>query len=235
MTTIPIEDLVRLPVGSFTMPEDAERLPGQQIVVTAFLIRHPRGVFLFDTGIGHHPDADRIYSPVRRPLDELLAGHGLGRSDVRLIANCHLHVDHGGGNHLFPGTPIFAQKSEHDAAYAEDYTATDQVADFPDARFELLDGEADPLPGIRIVPTPGHVPGHQSLVVETKRGRVILAGQAFNSASDFAVAHHANLLDRQGERHGSYPEWIGRFHEFDPWRVLFAHDLAIWERPGPAT
>lgn len=92
-------------------------------------------------------------------------------------------------------------------------------------------GEAEIAPGVRVVPTPGHVPGHQSLVVETRRGRVILAGQAFRTASDFAVAQYSRELDRRAEDHGPYPDWLRRLEAFDPRQVLFAHDSAQWRRP----
>lgn len=223
-------DIVRLHMGHFTMPEDS-RLPNVRVVVSAFLIRHPQGLFLFDTGIGEgHEGAEQMYHPERRSLDSALREAGAAVAEISLLANCHLHFDHSGGNFRFPKVPIFAQTREHSAAHDPDYTLTEKVADFAGATFELIDGDARPLPGITIVPTPGHVPGHQSLVVETRRGRVILAGQAMDEATEYSRAHFAWQLERAGRAHQPYPEWVERFGEFDPWRVLFAHDTAIWER-----
>lgn len=223
-------DVIRLHLGHFTRPPDAP-LPGARIVVSAFLIRHPRGLFLFDTGIGEgHARAEALYHPERVPLDDALAAAGARVADIRMIANCHLHFDHGGGNFRFPKVPILAQAREVAAARQPDYTLPDKVVDFAGAAFELIDGDAEPWPGITVVPTPGHVPGHQSLVVETRRGRLILAGQATQDASEYARARYAHELDRVGRAHQPYPEWIERFAAFDPWRVAFAHDLAIWER-----
>lgn len=213
------------------MADDSPRLPGARIVVTAFLIRHPEGLFLFDTGIAEgHPEAEALFRPERRSLDDALASAGAHIGDVRIVANCHLHADHSGGNHRFPKVPIFAQEREHAAAQTPNYTVPDRVADFSGATFELIDGDATPLPGITVIPTPGHVPGHQSLVVETKEGRVILAGQAMNDASDYARARYAWQLEQAGRPHPPYPAWVDRFARYDPWRVLFAHDVAIWER-----
>lgn len=239
-------DIQRLHLGHYTMPAPApgeaardpkramemSRLSGQQIVITGFLIRHSRGPFLFDTGFGKtENETTRHLGTVRRDVVEALAAQQVKVAELKAIANCHLHFDHGGGNFNFPGTTILAQKAEIQLAHKEGHTFPEDVIDFPDARFEAIEGDAEPLPGIRIIPTPGHTAGHQSLVVETKQGRVILAGQAHNFTTDFALAAFARELAFRGEPHADYPAWMDRFAELDPWRVLFAHDYAIWERP----
>lgn len=83
-----------------------------------------------------------------------------------------------------------------------------------DAGYVLLDGESEPLSGIHVVPTPGHVDGHQSLVVECADGSVVLAGQSHEHASDWSSA------DPSG--------WLARLLSFDPRRVVFAHDDEEW-------
>jgi glyoxylase-like metal-dependent hydrolase (beta-lactamase superfamily II) len=219
----------RLHIGHVTAP-DGHPLAGKLVVISAFLIEHKDGMFLFDTGIGvGTPELDAYYKTVRRDILDVLADAGAEPADVRLIANCHLHFDHSGGNIRFPKVPIFTQKTEFELANEPDYTLPEQVYDFEGATFELFEGEAEPMPGIRIIPTPGHTAGHQSVVVDTEQGRVVLAGQAVDRASDYAAV-------RYGWRRGTdAPEWIERFESFDPVRVLFAHDLAIWERAqGPA-
>jgi glyoxylase-like metal-dependent hydrolase (beta-lactamase superfamily II) len=222
--------------GSYTIPADRPN-PGERIVVTAFVIEHPRGVFLFDTGFSPEPKKMvDLYRPVvMRPIDEALRAVGHGIADVTLIANCHFHADHAGGNRFFARTPIFVQKRE--VAHSRDdpdYTYLPHVAEFSGATLEEIEGEAEPWPGIRIVPTPGHSPGHspghQSLVVETKEGRVVLAGQAANFSSDYARHRYSHELALAGEPHGAYPDWIARLGELDPWRVYFAHDHVVWER-----
>lgn len=207
-------------------------------MVCAYAIRHPRGVLLWDTGIGSSPEVDELLAPVRWPLEAQLRTVGVERAEVKVVGNCHLHFDHAGGNALFPGVPILAQRAEHAAAVAvEDYTLPG-IADFSGAAYQLLDGDAPVWDGIRVLPTPGHTDGHQSLVVETRQGRVVLAGQAFSTASDYARAHLAKELHQAGyadagagaDDRSGYPPWMDVVEALDPWRVLFAHDLATWER-----
>jgi len=219
-------------MGHYTMPSGGP-MAGERIVVTAFLIEHPRGHFLFDTGFS--PEPARLiarFAPVEmRPLHEALRACGCVVADVQLIANCHLHPDHAGGNRHFSGAPIFVQRRELEHARTDaEYTHLPHVTDFPGAQLEVLDGDAEPWPGIRIIPTPGHSPGHQSLAVETKEGRIVLAGQALPFSSDYARDLYSHQLALAGLPHGPYPEWVARFAEIDPWRVLFAHDRALWQR-----
>ena len=237
MATAAMSRIRPLHTGHYTMPASDTRFPNDRIIVRAFLIEHPQGLFLMDTGFS---PADRAaletFAPVQiRPIRSVLAEAGVNAEDVRQIANCHFHSDHSGGNHEFPGVPIFVQRAEVAHLRATpDYSHAPSVADFPGATLEEIDGDAEPLPGIRIIPTPGHSPGHQSLVVETTGGRVILAGQALNFTSDYARQRYSLELALRGEPHGPYPQWVERFQQLDPWRVYFAHDTATWQRGGDA-
>jgi N-acyl homoserine lactone hydrolase len=97
-------------------------------------------------------------------------------SRVAVVVNTHLHFDHCGGNRLFPGLPIHVQRRElEDARTKEDYTVREWV-DFPGATYVEHDGEAEILPGVRLLPAPGHSDGHQVVVVETDEGPVVLGG-----------------------------------------------------------
>ena len=231
---IDAKDIIRIRTGFAVLSEeDRGSHPGERLMMCAYVIRHPKGVFLFDTGIGSHPTVDDQYELVRWDLDDQLAGVGLARSDVVAVANCHLHFDHAGGNSRFPGIPIVTQGVEHETALStEDYTIPG-IAEFPGARYELVDGEAPIWPGLTVLPTPGHTAGHQSLVVETRQGRVVLAGQSFTWASEYAQARLSQELDHAGYGGWSdYPGWMDLVDALDPWRILFAHDVASWER-GP--
>jgi N-acyl homoserine lactone hydrolase len=229
-------DITRLDLGYFTMPDrPGDPLSGQPIVVCAYLVRHPRGLFLWDTGLARaDEETEAIYHSVPWPIAGQLRRLGVRTEEIRAVANCHLHFDHSSGNHHFANRPIFAQQAEYAAAHQPDYTLP-IVVEFPGATFELLDGEAEVWPGLTVIPTPGHTDGHQTLIVDTDDGRVALAGQSFNTTSEFAAAEVGWQLHEHGwPQPGTYPDWMDRLEAYDPQRVLFAHDVAIWQRGEPA-
>jgi N-acyl homoserine lactone hydrolase len=221
--------VTRLLVGGFLAPESVA--PGERVIVNAWLVRHPEAILLVDTGIGAHlPEGDlRELRFLRTPIIEALGGIGVAPEAVDMIINCHLHVDHAGGNVHFRGTRILVQPAELAAARDPEYTIPEDI-DLEAGRYEAHEGEHEPLPGIRVVPTPGHSPGHQSVSVETDAGRLLLAGQSFRQASDFARAVTAYRLDREGYEHApTYPDWLPRLLALEPYRVAFGHDHAIWQ------
>lgn len=224
--------LRRLDLGWFVRP-GAETGDGEPRVEPAlcYLVRRGDDLVLFDTGIGTaDPETDAHYRPYRRPLEAALAGAGVAAADISLVVNCHMHFDHIGGNPLFPGTPIVVQSAELSAARGGGHSP-EHLVGFPGARYEELSGEAEVLPGVWVVPTPGHTAGHQSLVVRRADGTVVLAGQTHTSASAFAAAQLAAVAVGDGARPPlpAPDPWVARLLAFDPRRILFAHDAAVWE------
>jgi len=115
-----------------------------------YLVEHPDGLLLMDTGMGAHAEVDAHYRPRRRSLRTALADVGVRVEDVTLVVNCHLHFDHCGGNPQLPGRAIFTQPVELAAARGSDYTLPELV-DAPGLRYEQLDGEAEVLPGVLLI------------------------------------------------------------------------------------
>jgi len=132
-------------------------------------VDHERGLVLVDTGmIDSTPKLDAEWEPV--PMPENLP------REVVCVINTHLHFDHCGGNRLYAGVPIHVQARElADARSDADYTVRAWV-DFDGASYVEHDGEAEVLPGIRLLPTPGHTRGHQAVLVDTPDGLVVLGG-----------------------------------------------------------
>jgi N-acyl homoserine lactone hydrolase len=171
------------------------------------VIRHPDGDVLVDTGmIDSTPELDAEWHP-------FFDADAIPR-DVRLVINTHLHFDHCGGNRLFAGVPIYVQRTELEAAREPGYTVQEWV-EFDGAQYVELDGEAEIAPGVRVLPTPGHTPGHQSVLVDTDDGLVVVGGD---------VAYFWNAF------HDPENEAAARVRALEPRRVWLAHARAPW--PG---
>jgi N-acyl homoserine lactone hydrolase len=154
---------------------------GGTFPVYVHTVEHPDGLVLVDTGmIDSLPELDEAWHPDPHPLpDELV-------SQVALVINTHLHFDHCGGNRLFPGVPIHVQVRELAAARTEpDYTVS-QWVDFDGARYVEHDGDAEVLPGIRVLPAPGHTEGHQVVLVDSADGLVVLGGDVAYTFGELA-------------------------------------------------
>jgi glyoxylase-like metal-dependent hydrolase (beta-lactamase superfamily II) len=166
-----------------------------------------------------------------RPIEEALAERGISMADVTGVANCHLHVDHAGQNVRLPkGVPIFVQRREWVMVHEPDYTVAEWI-DVPGLTYEVLEGDTEVASGLRLVATPGHTAGHQSLVVETSMGPVVLAGQALQSRAEWDGATETSSSGRSSAPDpDAYDRSVERLRALDPVRVRFAHDPAIWER-----
>jgi N-acyl homoserine lactone hydrolase len=152
-------------------------------------IEHPDGLILVDTGmIDSTPELDEQWQPTPHPLPEEIVRR------VVAVVNTHLHFDHCGGNRLFPDIPIHVQRRElADARTEDDYTIREWV-DFPGATYVEHDGEVEIVPGVRLIPAPGHTAGHQIVVVDTDEGPVVLGGDIGYSFAEVGQA------DTEGKR-----------------------------------
>jgi N-acyl homoserine lactone hydrolase len=196
----------------------------------AFLIRHPGGPILFETGIGQGNELlDRYYQVQHRPLAEELDTIGYRLGDIRAIVNSHLHFDHAGSNWLFPGVPIYVQVAEQQAAREPHYTVPEWI-NFEGAEYVTIDGDSRVVSEVRIVSAPGHTPGHQCLVVETTGGRLALAGQAIYSKTEYDFIRRTGTAPTEDpppdpER---YLASAIQLMELRPRQVFFSHDRAVW-------
>jgi N-acyl homoserine lactone hydrolase len=224
MTRLP--EVVPLELGTFRFPEP--ELAHRRGVIMGYAIRHPGGIFLFDTGMGFgNAELEERYHPEARLIGDALAEAGLSIDDVTAVANCHLHADHAGQNAAFPDVPIYVQATEWEIAHTTEHTILEWI-DFPSARYRQLRGDHEPVEGVRIVATPGHTPGHQSLAVETADGLTLLVGQAVYTVDEWAgepdeLEGRSNAPDV-----AAYDRSTARLHALDPTRVHFGHDRRSW-------
>lgn len=208
-----------------------ERHPrsGTACAVFGFVIHHASGPVLVDTGVGvGHQEMDALFAPVHHPIEGALAEVGVPLTEVRMVINSHLHFDHCGNNRLFPGVPLVVQETEYEAARQPGYTIPEWI-DFPGAEWTPIDGEVSILPGIRVVPTPGHTPGHQSVLVTGAKGIDVIAGQAVYDPDELDAEASIEPLDKEESEQTSTS--ARRIKALDPDRVFFSHDHRLWIPP----
>src|SRR5881275_1195437 len=124
--------------------------------VHGFVIKHPRaGAILVDTGVGWPTELVDEWKVVNRHAADALAEHDLSPFDVRIVINSHLHFDHCGQNAVFKHAPFYIQRAELSRMRRESSELYEWFG-FMDARFELLDGDTEVLPGLEVIATPGH-------------------------------------------------------------------------------
>ncbi len=201
----------------------------RDIPVHGFVIKHPRaGAILVDTGVGWPTELVKEWRVVNRHAADALAEHDLSPADVRIVINSHLHFDHCGQNTVFRHAPFYVQRKELDRARRQEKTTVEWF-DFAGARFELLDGDAEIAEGVRVVATPGHTVGHQSVLVDTPDGSAVMIGDAAYTSQIYREADKADLSGWRGQ-HSDRRAWtrsLKKLHGMHPHAVHFCHDTHV--------
>lgn len=207
--------------------------------IPAYLIEHPKGKALFDTGLGmrFRRDIEQKLGPAETgfEFDESadiamrLRAVDVEPSAIDWIVNSHFHADHCGGNASIPNATVIVQSKELAFAQAAEETPVYSAADFEAGHpIKAIDGEMDLFDDgtVRIVPTAGHTPGHQSMIVKLTGGDVLLAADCcylkqsldglITSPTDHNPAKARQTLERLTaiRRQGT--------------RIFFGHDPAFW-------
>jgi len=197
--------------------------------VHGFVIKHPReGAILVDTGVGYPTELLPEWKVVNRHAADALAEHGLSPADVRIVINSHLHFDHCGQNAVFKHAPFYVQRAELDRARSANNIVS-QWFDFAGARFELLDGDAQIAEGVRVVATPGHTVGHQSVIVDMPDGGAVMIGDAAYTPDIYREIDDADLTDWNGQYadRDAWSDSLHMLHEMHPHQVHFCHDTRV--------
>jgi N-acyl homoserine lactone hydrolase len=200
---------------------------GGEWPVHGFVVMHPKGAILVDTGVGGPDRVLTDWRVVNRTAAEALGDHDLVPGDIALVVNTHLHFDHCGQNAVFRHAPFYVQRAELERARTEQRWLTDWF-DFANARFELLDGDAEVLPGVRVIATPGHTVGHQSVVIAGD-GEELLIGDAAYTPAVYGNPDAASeeLPSGQARDHEAWSSSLRRIHSGRPRHVHFCHHTGI--------
>ncbi|TVX93410.1 quorum-quenching N-acyl homoserine lactonase AiiA [Paenibacillus agilis] len=187
-----IEKLYWLPAGKLSMDSSAFNKSVQKgqmisIQIWSYLLETKAGPILLDTGMPesfiHNPDYfkgtpyEGIIIPLMEPEDHIvsiLKQVGYSPNDMIAVINSHLHLDHAGGNPYFPDTPIYIQEKEWEIVNKGDTSYAPPECLLPNLNYKVVEGDVEPFPGIQLLSTPGHSPGHQSVLVTTEKTGPIL-------------------------------------------------------------
>jgi glyoxylase-like metal-dependent hydrolase (beta-lactamase superfamily II) len=219
--------------------EGEARLP-----IPAYLIVHPKGTALFDTGLHpacQHDPAARVGARVAglfgfdfHPGEDIgarLATLDRDATRIDLIISSHLHFDHVGGNALVPNAKVIVQRREWQAGFDADIAAQ---RGFDRKDFDLghkvieVDGEHDVFGDGTVVclPTYGHTPGHQSLKLRLAGGEVVLAADACYFCRTLRERRLPQFVHDRAEMHASLDRLAAL--EAGGARIFFGHDAEFW-------
>ncbi len=231
---------ITLPLGAFLAGEAGTI----KIPVPSYLIVHPKGKVLYDTGLNLAAQADaegylggkaKHFTLHYQPGEELTARLALLDLDVRDVSHLvmsHLHFDHCGGCGQIPNAPLVIQAREWaagqdpDLAAANGYMAKDYDLGHD---VQAIEGEHDIFGDGSVVclPTYGHTPGHQSLKVRLASGDVVLAGDACYLRRSLEELHLPGQCHDEEATLASFK--ILRDLEARGARIFYGHDPDFWK------
>jgi glyoxylase-like metal-dependent hydrolase (beta-lactamase superfamily II) len=147
----------------------------------AWYIKTEDAEILVDTGISSQDMKRYLFGNVYedyQSIEEALEKRGTNPGRIKIIIQTHLHYDHCGNNRLFPNARVIVQARELEFARNPHpvFRGSYNPSFFESSAFEIVDGEKEIVPGIRVVPVPGHSPGVQAVLVDMEGKKAALTG-----------------------------------------------------------
>lgn len=234
-------------------PDDRHRIP---LALRCLLVETPNALVLVDSGIGHKESerfrdiygVDNAGDPTR--LEDAIRSLGFQLEDVELVVSTHLHFDHAGGGVLlrpdgtmtpsFPQARFVIQKGELEfAASANERVRasymTKNFAPLVEAGVvDLVDGPTRLVDGLRLLPTPGHTPFHQSIVLESQGETAIFLADLCPTAAHLPLPWIMGYdLEPLVTLETKRALWEKVREE--GWILIFQHDATVpWGRMNPS-
>jgi glyoxylase-like metal-dependent hydrolase (beta-lactamase superfamily II) len=199
--------------------------------VRAFLLRADAMQLLVDTGIGHlgRPPYDVVGA-----IDASLADAGTAPERIDHVIHTHLHADHAGGACLPDGTPRFVNATYHvhdadwrffaDATDEEDFGGRTAMGSLERAgQLAVTSDDHAIVPGVRVLHTPGHTPGHRCVLLQADEDALLLTGDLLHQPIQVAHPEWASWHD-EDEMLGVASRRILLFRAKDRgWRLAVSH------------
>jgi N-acyl homoserine lactone hydrolase len=183
-----------------------EQVKNSNMSCPVYLIVHPRGTLLFDTGLGDrysgrpfnesllgdppNPLPLQSFVLVTKTVKSQLEAIGYPPSKIEYVAVSHPHVDHIGNANDFAGSTFLVHKGDYDLMFGPDVKVNPAYAALKNGKTKIIEGDYDVFGDGTVVLkfTPGHTPGHQSLYLKlAKTGGVVLSGDLYHYPEDRAL------------------------------------------------
>jgi glyoxylase-like metal-dependent hydrolase (beta-lactamase superfamily II) len=246
--------VVPKPLWERRIPADERnRIP---LGMRCLLVEHEVGLVLLDTGAGNK-ETEKFYeiygienAGTEGPtaLEDGIRAAGHRPEDIALVINTHLHFDHAGGNTFkdadgsirqsFPNARYVVQAGEyHYATHTNERTAASYfphnfVPIHEAGRYDLVDGECEIVSGISVLPTPGHVPFHQSVLLQSRGETALFVGDLVPTSAHLPLPWIMGydvepLVTLESKRR------VLERATNEGWLVIFEHDaFHAWGRVG---
>lgn len=203
-----------------------------------YLVEGPEGKFMVDAGMpsqAYIQGKPFTHLEDAVPLDEALLRAGAVPDEINCIILTHLHYDHCFNLGMFPKAKIYVQRRE--LAYAltplpcekRIYSLLKECG-VPGwlegvGRFELVDGDVQIMPGVRVLLTPGHSPGSQSVAVDTAEGTFVMTGDCIPLYENFEKCIPNTI-------HNDLSEWYASHAKLSAgeYKLLPGHDMRVFDQ-----
>jgi len=208
-------------------------MPEYEIPIVCYLVQMSDGKnILIDSGLPEiMPEGETEFE---NGLDviEQLASIGLKPDDIDTVISTHYDGDHAGRHAAFTKAHYVVQRLHHfDAASNPRYAAIRSQWDQPLERIRLVDGDTELLPGLTLIETSGHVPGHQSVLIWLpKTGAILLTVDAVPFGAGFTRDQQGDGSNRDAEAiRASTIKLLDLVEQEHIGLVIFGHDVAQWK------
>jgi len=210
-------------------------IPARHLPIVCYLAQTEDGTnILIDSGLAPNtqPPPGSPSSVMGPNVIEQLAMIGLKPDDIKLFVATHFDPDHAGNNDLFPNAEFVVQRTMYERAQTHPRAAISRAHwDQPNLRYRFVDGDTTLVPGLELIETSGHVPGHQSVLVRLpETGVVLLAIDAVTLQALFTPDGGPGPMDDDpAMARLSKLKLLGIAEREKPALVVFGHDGQQWD------
>ena len=208
-------------------------MPEYQIPIVCYLVQTGDGKnILIDSGLPERIPEEGSDFENGQDVIEQLATIGLTPDDIDTVISTHYDLDHAGRHAAFTKARYVVQRAHHsDAASNPRYAAIRPQWDQPMARIRLVDGDTELLPGLELIETSGHVPGHQSVLVRLpKTGAMLLPIDAVPFGAGFTCDEQDDGSNPDADAiRSSTIKLLDLVEREHIELVIFGHDTEQWD------